>query len=93
MTDAAAPAEQKLYKPAKGKRIPMPGNQGDWPDEGRAINPLSGWENRLVADGDLVPVRMASAKPDKPAIIIPPEEPAGEPAGLSPETPANGGNQ
>lgn len=43
-----------IYKPAGGKRIPMPGNQADWPQEGRAINPLSGWERRLVADGDLV---------------------------------------
>ena len=51
------------YKPAvSGKRIPMPGNQADWPEEGRPINPLSGWENRLVADGDLIKVEDAEAK-------------------------------
>jgi hypothetical protein len=44
----------EIYKPAPGKRIAMPGFQPDWPDDGRRINPLSAYELRLVADGDLV---------------------------------------
>ncbi|WFS01595.1 hypothetical protein [Rhizobium tumorigenes] len=55
------------YKPAPGKRIPMPGNQADWPEEGRALDPLSGYENRLVADGDLKLVNGETSNPETPA--------------------------
>jgi hypothetical protein len=42
------------YVPAKGKRIPMPNGQPDWPEEGREVNFARTYEARLVADGDLV---------------------------------------
>ena len=48
-----------VYKPAPGKRVPLPGAQPDWPETGRPINPLSAYERRLVADGDLVLVSSA----------------------------------
>lgn len=59
----------EFYKPAPGKRIPMPGLQPDWPADGRRINPLSAYELRLVADGDLIQVdeettRSADEQPD-----------------------------
>jgi hypothetical protein len=44
----------KIYVPARGKRIPMPGNQPDWPQDGQAIDPLSTLHRRMVLDGDLV---------------------------------------
>lgn len=50
-----------IYVPAPGKRIPMPGNQPDWPTDGRPINEISPYERRLVADGDLI------QKPETPA--------------------------
>lgn len=49
-----------LYVPSKGQRIPMPGNQPDWPLDGQAVNPIDAYQARLVRDGDLVP------KPDEP---------------------------
>lgn len=45
-----------IYKPAPGKRVPMPYGQPDWPEDGRPVNSSSAWEARLVADGDLVKV-------------------------------------
>ncbi|MBD9390131.1 hypothetical protein IB237_23300 [Agrobacterium sp. AGB01] len=43
-----------IYVPAPGKRVPMPYGQPDWPEDGRPVNFASGWEARLVKDGDLV---------------------------------------
>jgi hypothetical protein len=40
--------------PARGQRIPMPGNQADWPQDGQPVNPIDGYQARLVRDGDLV---------------------------------------
>jgi hypothetical protein len=42
------------YVPARGQRIPMPGNQPDWPLDGRPVDPLNLYELRMVRDGDLV---------------------------------------
>jgi hypothetical protein len=44
----------KIYVPRDGIRIPMPGNAGDWPADGRPVNELSPYERRLVKDGDLI---------------------------------------
>lgn len=44
----------KIYVPARGQRIPMPGNQPDWPQHGQPIDELSALHRRMVADGDLV---------------------------------------
>jgi hypothetical protein len=63
---------EKIYVPAPGKRIPLPGNRADWPKEGRPLNPLSVYERRLVKDGDLVEA------PEKPAKA---KEPSGETGG------------
>lgn len=43
-----------IYVPASGRRIQMPGNRPDWPDEGQPIDPLDNYQRRLVADHDLV---------------------------------------
>jgi hypothetical protein len=45
-----------LYKPRDGLRIPMPGNQPDWPVDGRSVNLASSYEARLVKDGDLIKI-------------------------------------
>lgn len=45
-----------LYKPRDGLRIPMTGQQGFWPEDGRLVNFASPYEARLVRDGDLVEV-------------------------------------
>lgn len=45
-----------LYRPAPGRRVPMPSNQPDWPETGRPVNFASPYESRLVRDGDLVKV-------------------------------------
>lgn len=46
-----------LYKPREeGLRIPMPGQQGDWPADGHPVNFASPYEARLVKSGDLVKV-------------------------------------
>lgn len=44
----------KIYVPAPGRRIQMPGNRPDWPVDGQAIDPLDNYQRRLVADGDLI---------------------------------------
>ena len=44
----------EIYVPRDGMRIPMPGNAGDWPLDGRPINQLSAYELRMKLDGDLV---------------------------------------
>lgn len=51
----------KIYVPAPGLRVPQPGNAGDWPTEGQAIDPLNAYHARLVADGDLV-LKVKAAK-------------------------------
>ncbi len=38
-----------IYVPRDGASLPVP-----WPEEGRAVNPLSNFERRLVLEGDLV---------------------------------------
>lgn len=53
----------QLYRPLRGRSVPMPGGQHDWPEEGRAIDPNSAYETRLVLDGDLVPVLDDKAEP------------------------------
>ena len=45
---------QKLYRPKQGLRIPLPGGAGEWPKDGRPLNPASSYERRLEQDGDLV---------------------------------------
>ena len=52
----------KLYVPAAGKRIIMPGNQPDWPSEGQKINPRDPYHRMLVRDGDLVEMKPVEAK-------------------------------
>lgn len=42
-----------IYRPVKGQRIPMPGNQPDWPQDGRPINHSNPYEARLLAEGAL----------------------------------------
>ncbi|MBB3608667.1 hypothetical protein [Rhizobium sp. BK602] len=54
-----------IYVPRDGARIPMPGNAGDWPADGRPINPLSPYERRLKQDGDLVLKPAATAASSK----------------------------
>lgn len=54
----------KIYVPARGQRIVMPGNQPDWPADGQPIDPLSAYHRRMVRDGDLV---LKPAVTDKPA--------------------------
>jgi hypothetical protein len=44
----------KLYRPKQGLRIPLPGRQGEWPKDGRPIDPAIPYEARLLKDGDLV---------------------------------------
>ena len=44
----------KIYVPADGKRVVMPGNQPDWPIDGQPINPVDLHQVRMVRDGDLV---------------------------------------
>lgn len=51
----------KIYVPADGKRIVMPGNQPDWPIDGQPINPVDLHQVRMVRDGDLV-VKTDTAK-------------------------------
>jgi hypothetical protein len=48
----------------KGTRIPMPGNQPDWPADGRPVNFASPYEARLVADGTLK-LKPAAADPEQ----------------------------
>ncbi|ARO22943.1 hypothetical protein TAL182_CH01130 [Rhizobium sp. TAL182] len=56
---------EDTYIPArKGERIPMPGNQPDWPADGRMVNFASPYEARLVADGTLK-LKPASADPEQ----------------------------
>ncbi|MGO6707604.1 hypothetical protein [Rhizobium leguminosarum] len=57
-----------IYVPAKkGARIPMPGGQPDWPEDGRPVNFTSPFENRLVRDGTLVLAKKpAAGKAKKP---------------------------
>lgn len=43
-----------IYIPSRGQRIPMPGNQPDWPLEGQPIDPLDRYQRRLVRDKDLI---------------------------------------
>ncbi len=38
-----------IYVPRDGARLPVP-----WPEEGRAVNPLNNFEQRLILEGDLV---------------------------------------
>jgi hypothetical protein len=52
---------QSLYVPARGQRIPMPGNQPDWPLDGQPINPIDLYHRRLVKDGDLI-IKSGKAK-------------------------------
>jgi hypothetical protein len=54
--------DDTIYVPAAGRRIPMPGNRGDWPADGRPVNRQSVYELRLVKDGDLVPAKSTGAK-------------------------------
>lgn len=53
----------EIYVPARGQRIPMPGNQPDWPLDGRPINPIDPYQRRLVLDGDLIVKTDDPAKP------------------------------
>lgn len=56
-------SDEKIYVPAvKGKRIPMPGNQPDWPEDGRPVNFASPYEARLVADGTLTEQKPATKR-------------------------------
>jgi hypothetical protein len=70
-----------IYVPARGQRIPMPGNQADWPQDGQPVNPIDGYQARLVRDGDLVvkpddlPTPEAEAVTEIPAVIDPPRDP------------------
>ena len=50
----------KIYVAAPGITIP-----GGWPDEGRAINPISSLHHNMVRDGDLVlkPAETTKSKP------------------------------
>lgn len=43
----------ELYRPVNGQRIPMPGNQPDWPQDGRPINRANPHEAMLLAEGSL----------------------------------------
>lgn len=43
----------ELYRPVNGQRIPMPGGEPDWPQDGRAINHFNTYEARLLAEGSL----------------------------------------
>jgi hypothetical protein len=56
-----------LYRPVKGRRIPMPNNAPDWPADGRPVNFASPYESRLVRDGDLVKVEEKTAREAAPA--------------------------
>lgn len=56
-----------LYRPKKGLRVPMPGNQPDWPQDGRPIDPLSAYEKRLVESGDLVLIEPKEPEEDNAA--------------------------
>jgi hypothetical protein len=42
------------YVPARGQRIVMPGNQPDWPEDGKPVDPIDAYQLRMVRDGDLV---------------------------------------
>jgi hypothetical protein len=56
-----------LYVPARGQRIPMPGNQADWPQDGQPVNPIDAYQARLVLDGDLVVKPEGQPEPAPPA--------------------------
>lgn len=43
----------ELYRPVNGQRIPMPGGEPDWPQDGRPINEFNTYEARLLAEGAL----------------------------------------
>lgn len=45
-----------LYRPAKGRRVPLPGSNQDWPAEGLPADLANPYVARLVRDGDLVKV-------------------------------------
>lgn len=60
-------SDEKIYVPAvKGRRIPMPGNQPDWPEDGRPVNFASPYEARLVADKTLKVKPEAADQEKKP---------------------------
>tara|TARA_R110002020_G_scaffold471284_1_gene698226 strand:- start:20215 stop:20412 length:198 start_codon:yes stop_codon:yes gene_type:complete len=52
---------QQLYRPKQGLRIPLPGGTGEWPKDGRPLNPASPYERRLEQDGDLVLIETPAA--------------------------------
>lgn len=54
-----------IYVPAKGKRIVMPGNRADWPEEGQPIDPIDPYQRRMLLDGDLI-LKPVPAEPVKP---------------------------
>lgn len=68
-----------LYRPKRGLRVPMPGNQPDWPQEGRPLDPLSAYEARLVESGDLVKIDPKDEPEDDHAAAA--KKPAGSSGG------------
>ena len=59
-----------LYRPTKGRRVPLPGSNATWPESGIPIDLSNPYVARLVRDGDLEKVQKKAAA-----------APAGKPAG------------
>lgn len=54
------------YRPAGGRRVPLPGSNQDWPAEGLPADLSNPYVARLIRDGDLVKVS-GQKKARKPA--------------------------
>lgn len=51
-----------LYRPAKGRRVPLPGSNQDWPATGLPADLANPYVARLVRDGDLEVVETSGQK-------------------------------
>lgn len=58
-----------IYRPAQGRRVPLPGSNQAWPASGLPADLSNPYVARLVRDGDLekIPATAGQRKARKPA--------------------------
>lgn len=70
-----------IYRPSKGRRVPLPGSSQAWPASGLPVDLSNPYVARLVRDGDLEKVPEASGSGASTVVETSGQRRARKPAG------------